>query len=234
MAVATATPTLDPAIYPRAPLTPIPTIAPGLGWVPAGPLDAQRIVFAPSEPTVAYTCGAPTLKTVAQPVPIVVEISRDAGDTWLPMPTPAGGVWCNLTVDPMNAQDVMLAASPWMPDRTLTPVGLYRSFDGGQTWRAWPLPPTAQHTPPFIYAGWVWAGATLFVAPYAAGEDGWTRLAASRDGQPFAWIEQNRLLTGAPQGSTINASGIFGTASALYVEIDLARPARICASTPCR
>src|SRR5690242_21022847 len=71
--------------------TPVPTVPWGEEWVPGGPSEAQRIVFAPSAPATAYTCGAPGLTSLAQPTPILLEMSADGGRTWQPISSPATG-----------------------------------------------------------------------------------------------------------------------------------------------
>ncbi len=202
-----------------------PVLQPGDGWIPAGPSEAQHIVFAPSNPAIAYTCGAPGFSSMTNPVSIAVEVSYDHGNTWQLSKTPALGVVCDITVDPTDAADVTLAAITESPDRTATPAAitpsaleLYRSLNGGENWRPWPLPTSAEgRTARFTWTSWAWAGATLFAAPYAAGERGYTRLAASVQRKPFAWVQQNGLFAGAPSDAGIN--DLFGTQTTLYVDL---------------
>jgi len=215
--------------------TPIPTVPWGQGWVPAGPSEAQHIIFAPSAPAIAYTCGAPGLISLAQPVPIVVERSADHGHTWQPQQTPPTGVECDLTVDPLDAQDLVLAALPaptiWLYGLTGVPgdVALYRSFDGGATWRSWPLPTAPDGARHFIALQWMWAGAALFVAPYAPGDPLYRRLAVSLGGQAFTWVERNGLFAGATPDAGI--VGLISTPTALYVGIFSDQCASTCTHT---
>jgi hypothetical protein len=204
-----------------------PEIPQGTGWQPAGPIDAQGIAFAPSDSAVAYTCAAPEFSSLDKPVPILLEISRDDGRTWQSLPTPARGVQCGLTVNPMDASDVALVGVLSPPGQA-TPTAsaapnafeIYRSFDGGATWRPWPLPAAsgvARFTW-YTWYQWAWAGATLFVAPYVDGEQGYTRLAASVAGQPLAWVEQHGLFAGAPPDTSIN--DLIGTpTTTLYLDL---------------
>jgi hypothetical protein len=213
--------------------TPVPTVPWGQGWVPAGPSDAQRIVFAPSVPAIGYTCAAPGLVSFAQPVPILVQTSLDRGHTWQLLRTPASGVECDLTVNPLDARDLVLAT---IPPPLIRPVGfkstasdalaLYRSFDGGQTWRSWPLPSASDGAPRFISYQWGWTGASLFVAPFAEDETRYWRLAASVNGQAFRWVEGNGLFTGAASDAGI--VGLIGAPAALYVDIHSERCVSVC------
>jgi hypothetical protein len=204
--------------------TPLPTVVWGRGWTPAGPVEAQRIIFAQSAPAVAYTCGAPTLNSLAQPAPIVVQVSLDRGHTWRPSLTPATGVECDLTVDPTDARDVVLAAlppptsQPFSSDAAVDAVALYRSFDGGATWQPWPLPTAPDGARYFTVLRWAWSASALFVAPLALGDASYHRLAASIGRQASSWVNQRALFAAAgPDNAGI--VGLVGTAQALYVLI---------------
>ena len=114
-----------------------PEIPQGTGWQPAGPGAAQHIVFAPSDSSSAYTCGAPGLSSLDDPVPIL-DISRDHGHNWRSLLTSTHGVWCDLTVNPTDAYDVALVSVLSLPGQTSPPpsaLTFYRSFNGGVTWR---------------------------------------------------------------------------------------------------
>jgi hypothetical protein len=228
---------LPPIIAPTATATPrqfgAPEIPQGTGWQPAGPSAAQGVTFASSDSAIAYTCTAPEFSALDNPVPIVLEVSRDHGRTWRSLPTPGQGVWCGVTVNPTDALDIALVGVLSPPGQATPTDGaasnaleFFRSFDGGATWRPWLLP-TASGVARFTWYQWAWAGATLFVAPYVDGEKGYTRLVASVAGQPFAWVEQHGLFVGAPAGASIN--GLIGTpTTTLYVDLisqDCASPA---------
>ncbi len=213
---------LSPAIFPTATAassqlgTPMPP--PGAGWIPSGPSAAQRIIFAPGAPAIAYTCGAPGLSSLSDPVPIVVDISRDDGRTWQTLKTPALGTQCDLTVNPANWSDVVLVTIPSQASPSASALEIYRSFDGGATWRPWALPADpGRGTAHIIWYQWAWASTTLFVAPYVAGDRGSTRLAASVDQQPLAWVQQHGVFAGAPADASIN--DLIGTPTTLYVDL---------------
>jgi hypothetical protein len=225
---------LPPEAAPAPTATPrqfgAPEIPPGTGWQPAGPSAAQHIDFAPSDSSTAYTCGAPGLSSLDDPVPIILDISRDHGRSWQSAPTPARGMWCDLTVNPADAPDVTLVSIPSAPGQTSPPsraLTFYRSFDGGVTLRPWTLPADPDGSAaPVTWYHWAWAGATLFVAPYVAGEQESTRLAASVTRLPFVWAQQIGLFAGAPSDARIN--DLIGLPTALY--LDLIRQYQTCPS----
>lgn len=214
---AAASPTPGSGYFSYAPLTPQPKS--GQGWSLAGPGYASMIAFAPSAPATVYTCGM--LKpSEGWSVPISVGVSYDAGRTWQTLSTPASGGSCDLTVDPTNAQDVMLLASPPCSEGCAAPQPskLYRTFDGGKHWSLWSLPPVGAHQSAELSdAQWMWVGATLFLAPYLVGDTGYVRLAASVDRQAFIWLKTKRLFAGAPTDATINE--LLATSATLYIQM---------------
>jgi hypothetical protein len=182
------------------------------GWVHAGPALAQSIAFAPDAPALAYSCGPSALSDL--PVPLRVGVSRDDGATWRTRDSAVAGLACALTVDPADARDLVLAATLCASCALYTPRRLYRSFDGGASWRPWPLPPSgspAADDAALANYQWAWVGRTLFVA--AGGPN--RRLAASRDGGPFAWITLPGGEAGVPAGAVIGQ--LFAAATALYL-----------------
>ncbi len=193
----------------------VPPPHPGQGWSLAGPRYASMIAFAPSAPALAYTCGA--LNTSGgKPGPIRVGISSDSGRTWQMLSMPATAVTCGLTVDPTNAQDVVLFTNQCYQCPTPLVSKMYRTSDGGKHWRSLPLPPlNANQSPELLYTQWVWVGSTLFVAPYLAGDSGYVRLAASIAGQAFVWLKTEALFAGVPADTRI--SGLLATSTTLYL-----------------
>jgi hypothetical protein len=188
------------------------------GWQATGPAWAQTIAFAPNAPATAYTCGAPHLPVPNRSVPIQMGVSRDAGNTWRALDTPALGVACGMTVDPTDPQDVVLIASPCPSCTPLPGLALYRTRDGGRSWQTWSLPPRGPGGL-LEFAGYQWTsvGSTFYVASFAAGEASYTRLAASVRGQPFVWVDQDGLYAGAPLNAGIDV--MVATRTALYVDL---------------
>lgn len=221
-----ASPASGSGYFSYAPLTPQPTL--GQGWSLAGPAYASMVAFAPSAPATAYTCGM--LKPPeGWTVPISVGISRDAGRTWQTLSTPASGGSCDLTVDPTNAQDVVLLAMPLCTEGCQPPqtAKLYRTFDGGRHWNLWSLPPTGvNQLPDLLYAQWMWVGSTLFIAPYLTSDTGYVRLAASVAGQALVWLKTASLFAGAPADAAIN--GLLATDATLYIRVGVQTCTSLC------
>src|SRR5215469_14978651 len=129
-------------------LTPVPTTPPGQGWTSAGPPWAQQIVFAPSEPQIAYVCGT-TIPSGQTPdnrdqniqTPVVIGISADSGHTWQTLTTRLTALTCQITVNPRDPHDLLLAVGHCVMCSTPAPEQLYRSGDGGRSWRLVQFPP---------------------------------------------------------------------------------------------
>ncbi len=195
----------------------------GEGWNRAGPYDAAAIAFAPSAPATAYTCGQQHPPD-GQPVPLMFGLSRDAGQTWQMLSTPATGVSCDLTVNPTNPQDVLLMASP---DRCVSPAKLYRTFDGGAHWSLWSLPsPGPSQSAALLCSQWVWVGSTLIIAPMLSGDPTYRRLAISVDEQAFTWLSLQSLFAGVRGDPTITE--LLATSATLYALVGSQPDAKNC------
>lgn len=195
--------TAYPVFTALPPGTPVPTRVPppGQGWVNAGPAIAQDIVFAPSAPQTAYSCGVVTPNEGA-PQPVIVGISHDGGATWHTKVTSIPDTGCHISVDPLDAQDVVLAAGrcagcpqPW----------LVRSRDGGVTWAVPSLPPHGSTA--FSYMQLQWAGDDLYIALAARAtgstSDVYRSLAVSRAGGPLQWVDDTKLFAHLPADAQI-------------------------------
>jgi hypothetical protein len=188
---------------------------PGQGWSLAGPHNAESIAFAPGEPETGYTCGPQTLSGDLA-VPIIVGVTHDDGGVWETMSTPAAGASCDLTVDPTNARDVLLVVSSCAPCGQSPVSKLYRTIDGGQHWSLWSLPPLfPDQLPVLVTTQWTWVGSTLFLAPFLQGDNNSTLLAASVNGQAFAWLKTDGLYAGVPSDTSIN--DLLATSTTLSV-----------------
>jgi len=175
-----------------------PTRAPLAGWQQApltGPVCLRTfIVVAPSDPQTLYACRIGRDNTVA------VSVSHDAGATWsAPMKTPVDGSDGGsgpLTVNPTNAQDLILAWGINQGDNFV-----FRSFDGGAHWKR--LTDIGMLTLQNI--GWAGSTAVIMTAlsenPVAAAAE----VYASRNGGPFVRIDQGGKL------GSFDASGAYIT-----------------------
>ncbi|HEU5370535.1 MAG TPA: hypothetical protein VFU69_18830 [Ktedonobacterales bacterium] len=203
-------PTPTPGWFSYAPLT----SQPSPGWMLAGPRYATSLAFAPSNPSTAYACGLKQ-STGNQPVPLIVSVSHNAGRTWHTLGSPAAGGFCNLSIDPTNAQDVMLIASPDNQCASPTTSKLYRTFDGGAHWSLWSLPPVGPHqSSVLLCVQWAWVGSTLYIAPFLSGDAAFIRLAASVAGQAFDWLNPKGFFAGVHRNPAITE--LLATDTTLY------------------
>lgn len=210
---ATAAPTATVAVRP-----PSGSVVSGQGWTVAGPRFAQRIAFAPSTPATAYVCG-PEQGTAPGTLAVRVAVSGDFGTTWHVLGSQFAGEWCDLTVNPLDAQDVMLITQTCTACPNLAPMQLWRTLDGGTHWDAWSLPVRPlDGRRDFSGYQWAWAGSTLYIAPYVGTTPSYALLAASVGAQPFVWVGQNGLFANEPAYANINT--LLGLGDALYVEFD--------------
>jgi hypothetical protein len=149
-------------------------------------------------------------------------LSRDAGNTWQSWTTSVSANLCVVDVDPTNAHDLLLEVWPCGVSASVSCFAqLFRSLDGGHTWRLATFPPAPADPSTDASAGadvenflWAWQGATLFVSPSPAGTSPQTLVAVSRAQGPFVWVNQTALFAGVPAGgqlTTLSATrvGVF-------------------------
>ena len=204
---------------PSHPVATHPTIPPGQGWTHAGPPWADWIVFAPSAPGTAYLCGTPGNTDPNRQAPVALALSQDSGRTWHSWTTSVRAGACVIDVDPTNAHDLLLEVAPCLiPGGASCPDQLFRSGDGGHSWRlvALPAAPAGSFSGPDVEEfQWAWQGSTLFVSPSPAGTEPQTLVAVSVAEGPFVWVNQTALLAGLPAGGqqinnlSANTVGVF-------------------------
>ncbi|MDE3153819.1 MAG: glycosyl hydrolase [Acidobacteriota bacterium] len=103
------------------------------GFFKTGSVGA--IAVAPSDPNVVYVgMGEPAIRGVATSDGDGVYKSTDAGATWTHLGLEKTMRISSIVVDPRNAEVVYVGAqgNPWVPSPER---GVYRSLDGGQTWK---------------------------------------------------------------------------------------------------
>jgi hypothetical protein len=200
------------------PLTPAATLPTGQGWTPVGPPWAQQIVFAPSAPGTAYTCGAPSSTNGYLQAPMALGVSQDAGRTWRTTATQALGALCQLDVDPTDARDLLLQIERCAACMAAPPTQFYRSLDGGQSWRLITLPPlAASSSATYTAYQWAWQGSALFVSPSGAGTSSSTLLAISLAEGPFSWVNTNALRAGVPPSFQLNT--VYAAGGAVFADL---------------
>jgi hypothetical protein len=206
------------------PRTPAPTIPPGQGWSPAGPSWAQRIIFAPSQPQTAYVCGTPGNHDADGQAPVAIGISDDSGRTWQVIMTRLIAATCQMTVNPLDARDLLMAVGDCDTCSSPAPMRLYRTHDGGQSWSLVQFPSLDDSaSPEFAWYQWAWQGSVVFVIPFSLGTQQRDSLAISVVGSPFIWINQASLLAQVPENMEI--SNVYATTSAVYVDFASFGPA---------
>lgn len=196
---ATPTSTLGPTATPNTS---------GAGWraafsttVPGTP----TIVFAPSDPRVAYLCDG------VQAGATTFLFSSDSAASWqvdqehAKLPA-AGG--CELNVDPTNPRDVVASLQT-----SSSTTDLYRSQDGGHSWQA-------QQLGGLSVMGLGWQDGNLWATAAAedSGGPGLTELWVSRNGGAMTEVDQNGSLS---NGISLTALGhtafITGHDATVYI-----------------
>jgi photosystem II stability/assembly factor-like uncharacterized protein len=125
----TATPVAAaPADWTQVPLT-------GDGGVPS-------VTFSPTSPRIGYGCSISANHVIS------VSRTQDGGSNWTAVGTAGRIGTCLISVDPYNTQDVAIA----------TPFGVFRSFDGGESWA-----PDIDYSAQGSFQRWGWAGSRLLV-----------------------------------------------------------------------
>jgi hypothetical protein len=186
-------------------------------WQDVGLSADEQIVFSRGDPRIGYSCGI-TNKV------IVLHATRDGGTSWQPVPiaAPPASEICLLAVDDNDTQQLALLTVVSTPDPCLsaactpTPctgtcqpcidycapppqVAVYRSVDGGSTWKNAGVLPGGAHFAREI----AFAGGTLF-----AWTDTWpTLLAASATGGPFRLLDLGAYYPAPPNGDAAVAYG---------------------------
>jgi hypothetical protein len=156
-------------------LTPTPKPTSGI-WhtVPDMPIIPDMIQFAPSAPQVGYACAALSVNTGNAQLPSARWLAKttNGGVTWTPVsgiqPPPLSVATCAVFINANNARDVFVQLACTDGTGVSTCSWLWRSEDGGKTWR--------QLTVPSLASGWeniVVVGSRLF----AVAEDSLSNLA---------------------------------------------------------
>lgn len=172
---------------------------PSPGWV-ASKLDfATSIAFARSDSLTAYACGTGGKPDAAEPVTFAA--THDGGATWHITSTTVPLSYCHISVDPANAQDIIMtdqfcpSIDGQCPLFQHQEIQLFRSGDGGTTWKQVQLPAALALVPDI--GGFNWAGTTLFVSADAVittpTRTYW--LASSLLGGDLTWVSPDPHLT---------------------------------------
>jgi hypothetical protein len=146
------------------------------GWVTLQALNfAKNIAFSKSDPLTGYACGNVGINVARTPTAILqLSVTHDGGRTWSsPVATTVPGAGCNFSINPGDANDLVMMA--WHCYGDCSPIpNPYRSHDGGKAWEALKLNPTQWQN---AGIGWIesdpaWIGNTAFFAMVAPGAHG--------------------------------------------------------------
>lgn len=198
----------SPRTYTRASYNAALGLAPGTGWKPIGPDWAYDISFT-GDDRLAYSCGA------YPPNPnIFFGVYNVAQRQWNTLTSLAtNAVACRVSVAPTDPADVVLITYPTTPSITSR---VYRTFDGGQTWKELALPR------PAIIPDVAWTNrATLLLVALDLQPEGPATapnfsLLASYDNGPLAVIPAKQMLGHAAQFEQI---GIESSGTTLYATL---------------
>lgn len=202
MAQATATINgLPTAATTAAPDTALPTAN---GWTLAADAQYGDIQFSASAPQRGYLCGTKgDFKTH------VFGTTTDGGQTWHVVNSPASYLTCTLQVSPSNPLDLTLTSINEPGDGQSAYVESHYSADGGQTWKAAPIPPNTPMWGTLTNGVLVWSGPYLYLVRQ-------NTLAVSTNGGPFTPVSLSGILAGPTQFLLV--SGI-ATADTFYLNV---------------
>jgi hypothetical protein len=119
---------------PTATIDALKTSLPSQGWVTVQALDfAKGIAFAKSGPLTGYACGDVGILAVRTPADVwQLSVTHDGGRTWsAPVATTVPGAGCNYSINPGDANDLMMMAWRCYSECNPAPRPL-RSHDGAR------------------------------------------------------------------------------------------------------
>jgi hypothetical protein len=149
--------------------------------------------------------------------PVAIGISDDFGQTWQTTTTQLVASTCQMTVNPLDARDLLIAVGDCIVCSSPAPMRLYRTHDGGRSWSLVQFPALGKSTSPqFAWYQWAWQGSVVFVMPFPLGTQSRDSVAISVAGGPFAWV--NRATLWAQVSASMQINDIYATTSALYVD----------------
>jgi photosystem II stability/assembly factor-like uncharacterized protein len=162
----TATPeALAPSDWTQVPLT-------GAGGVPS-------VTFSPTSPRIGYGCSISSNHVIS------VSRTQDGGSDWTAVGTVGRIGTCLISVDPYNAQDVAIVT----PGQSF---GVFRSFDGGQSWA-----PDIDYSAQGAFQRWGWAGSRLLVVTTSGtGKNAKTHLFSSTSQSRATQLDSDGVLGG--------------------------------------
>ncbi len=150
------------------------------GWK-AGPAWGLGVSVVQGNPNIVYVCGIDADKQS-----VLFGASQDGGKSWQAHKTQMQGTGCFVSVDPQQANDVVVGATtaPTDPTSPVHPATLWRSNDGGVNFTKLSLPGVTTDLPFSPTVAWV--GSTLYVVEKNATMGG--ELLKSVNGGPLVFL----------------------------------------------
>ncbi len=194
----TPTPTTS-ATLPALTPTPDLSLPTNNGWTAITEASNGDVQFAADDPQKGYLCG-----TQGNGTQHVFGLTVDGGKTWSIGKSPASYTTCYLQVSPSNPLNLTLTSVNAPGDGADAFVEAHYSTNGGQSWKAAPIP---QDT--IGVAQLLWSGTYLYLLAR-------NTLAVSANGGPFTQIAISAIAPGAQQVALTRA---VVTANTLYLNV---------------
>ncbi|HEY7985052.1 MAG TPA: hypothetical protein VID73_12830 [Ktedonobacterales bacterium] len=202
-----AVPTNTPAVFPTSTPTAAPADPTGYGWahITAGHYGSAQ--FAASDPQRGYLCADDDADGGAGRV---FGTTSDGGQTWQLKPAPTAYITCTILVSPTDPQKLTISSINLPGDGQTAFVDAFASTDGGQAWKALPIPPNTLGP-----AGALWAGSNLFL--YIVANKGQAAsLQVSANGGAFTPLDASTLVPGMTGLSLVSA---LAAGTTLYLNL---------------
>ncbi len=187
------------ATAPSATATPDLTFPANNGWTSVAPVGYGDTQFAAVVPERGYLCG-----TSSDGNTHTFGVTKDRGQTWRFSNSPASYRTCFLQVSLSNPLDVTLTSINEPGDGQLAYIDAHYSTDGGQTWKAAPIPPKT-----IVPSSLLWSGIYLYV------RFGNT-LEVSNNGGAFTPIALSNILPGE---TDVYLTSTVATADTFYLNV---------------
>lgn len=192
------TPTTSAALPALTP-TPDLSLPTNNGWTAITEASNGDVQFAAGDPQKGFLCG-----TQGSGTQHVFGVTVDGGKTWSIGKSPASYMTCYLQISPSNPLDLTLTSVNAPGDGADAFVEAHYSTNGGQSWKAAPIP---QNT---IGVGQLlWSGPYLYLLAR-------NTLEVSANGGPFSQIAISAI---APAARQVTLTSEVATANRLYLNV---------------
>jgi BNR/Asp-box repeat len=174
--------------------------APDSADLPQSPSTVGSFVFSPTAPSTGYLCVASPDSSYDSPTtPPFISTTTDGGKTWRQASgsTSRSKSICQMFIDQSNPRDIFVAAGHYGSTDT-APLPLFRSQDGGATWKSMPQPTISGNPTYIIGLAVVQSRILAMISPLAQAGPAVGTLYASDDGGQ-SWKPISLVLNGHTQ-----------------------------------